>query len=75
MTAPFVWVENHESFGFFRFRAEKGFSGPDTIGFVDVEGLLLCTYLRVFCTLGLASSRHSSIGSIICLISALRPQR
>ena len=31
---PFFWVPNHESFGFFRFRAEKVFPGPDSIGFV-----------------------------------------
>ena len=34
MTPPFFWVENHESFGFFRFSAEKVFPGPDSIGFV-----------------------------------------
>ena len=31
---PFFWVENHESFGFFRFLAEKVFPGPDSMGFV-----------------------------------------
>ena len=31
---PFFWVENDESFGFFRFWAEKVFPGPDSIGFV-----------------------------------------
>ena len=31
---PFFWVENHESFGFFQFLAEKVFPGPDSIGFV-----------------------------------------
>ena len=34
MTPPFFGVENHESFGFFRFRAEKVFPGPDPMGFV-----------------------------------------
>ena len=27
-------VENHESFGFFRFLAKKVFPGPDSMGFV-----------------------------------------
>ena len=31
---PFFWVQNLESFGFFRFHAEKVFPGPDSMGFV-----------------------------------------
>ena len=31
---PFFWVENPESCGFFGFRAEKVFPGPDSMGFV-----------------------------------------
>ena len=31
---PFFWVENHESFGFFRFSAEEVFPRPDSMGLV-----------------------------------------
>ena len=31
---PFFWVRNLESFGFFRFHAEKVFPGADSMGFV-----------------------------------------
>ena len=34
LTPPFFWIENHESFGLFRFSAETVFPGPDSMGYV-----------------------------------------
>ena len=45
-TPPFFWVENHESFGFFRFRAEKVFPGPDSLGFGDRVGRALARLMH-----------------------------
>ena len=46
---PFFWVKNHESFGFFRFGAEKVFPGPDSMGFVwGGVGRALLQFMHVF---------------------------
>ena len=34
---PFLWVGNHQSFGFLRFSAEKLFLGPASIGLCGAE--------------------------------------